>query len=69
MLSSQQRQFNSQFLDKEVEVLIEKYGERNSQVMGRSEHMQAVYMDQSLGAIGDIKKVKISCVGQNSLKV
>ncbi len=69
LLFSQQRQFNSQFLDKEVEVLIEKYGERNSQVMGRSEHMQAVYMDQSLGAIGDIKKVKISCVGQNSLKV
>jgi len=69
LLFSQQRQFNYQFLDKEVEVLIEKYGERNSQVMGRSEHMQAVYMDQSLGAIGDIKKVKISCVGQNSLKV
>ena len=69
LLFSQQRQFNSQFLDREVEVLIEKYGERNSQVMGRSAHMQAVYMDQSLGAIGDIKKVKISCVGQNSLKV
>ena len=69
LLSSQQRQFNSQFLDKEVEVLIEKFGERNSQVMGRSEHMQVVYMDQSLGTIGDIKKVKVSCVGQNSLKV
>jgi tRNA-2-methylthio-N6-dimethylallyladenosine synthase len=69
LLSSQQRQFNSQFLDKEIEVLIEKYGERKNQVMGRSEHMQSVYMDQSIGNIGDIKKVKISHVGQNSLKV
>jgi len=69
LLSSQQRQFNSQFLDKEVEVLIEKRGERDNQVMGRSEHMQSVYMDQSIGNIGDIKKVKISYVGQNSLKV
>ena len=69
LLSSQQRQFNSQFLDKEIEVLIEKCGERKNQVMGRSEHMQSVYMDQSVGNIGDIKKVKISYVGQNSLKV
>ena len=69
LLSSQQRQFNSQFLDKEVEVLIERRGERDNQVMGRSEHMQSVYMDQSIGNIGDIKKVKISYVGQNSLKV
>ena len=69
LLSSQQKQFNSQFLDKEVEVLIEKRGERDNQVMGRSEHMQCVYMDQSIGNIGDIKKVKISYVGQNSLKV
>ena len=69
LLSSQQKQFNSKFLDKEVEVLIEKRGERDNQVMGRSEHMQSVYMDQSIGNIGDIKKVKISYVGQNSLKV
>ena len=69
LLSSQQRQFNSQFLDKEIEVLIEKHGERNNQIMGRSEHMQSVYMDQNMGKIGDIKKVKISYVGQNSLKV
>ena len=69
LLFSQQRQFNSQFLDKEVEVLIEKRGERDNQVMGRSEHMQSVYMDQSIGNIGDIKKVKISYVGQNSLKL
>jgi len=69
LLSSQQRQFNSQFLDKEIEVLIEKHGERNNQIMGRSEHMQSVYMDQNIGNIGDIKKVKISYVGQNSLKV
>ena len=45
------------------------FGERKNQVMGRTEYMQSVYMDQSLGNIGDLKKVKISCVGQNSLMV
>ena len=66
LLSSQQRQFNSQFLNKEIDVLIEKYGERNNQIMGRSEHMQSVYMDQSIGNIGDIKKVKIYIFGKKT---
>ena len=56
-------------MGKEVEVLIEKTGGRDDQIMGRSQYMQSVYMNKNLGKIGEIKKVKISYAGKNSLKV
>ena len=69
ILFEQQEKYNSSFLGKKVEVLIEKTGGRNDQIMGRSQYMQPVYMDKNLGKIGEIKKVKISYAGKNSLKV
>ena len=63
------KKYNSSFLGKEVEVLIEKTGGRDNQIMGRSQYMQSVYMNKNLGKIGEIKKVKISYAGKNSLKV
>jgi tRNA-2-methylthio-N6-dimethylallyladenosine synthase len=69
ILFEQQEKYNSSFLGKEVEVLIEKTGGRDDQIMGRSQHMQSVYMNKDLGKIGEIKKVKISYAGKNSLKV
>ena len=36
--------------------------------MGRSEYMQSVYMNDNVGSIGDIKKIKVTHAGQNSLK-
>ena len=69
ILFEQQEKYNSSFLGKEVEVLIEKTGGRDDQIMGRSQYMQSVYMNKSLGKIGEIKKVKISYAGKNSLKV
>ena len=69
ILFEQQEKYNSSFLGKEVEVLIEKTGGRDDQIMGRSQYMQSVYMNKKLGKIGEIKKVKISYAGKNSLKV
>ena len=69
ILFEQQEKYNSSFLGKEVEVLIEKTGGRDDQIMGRSQYMQSVYMNKNLGKIGEIKKVKISYAGKNSLKV
>ena len=68
VLFSQQHKFNLKFLGNEVEVLIEKTGGRENQIMGRSEYMQSVYMNDNVGSIGDIKKIKVTHVGQNSLK-
>ncbi len=69
ILFEQQEKYNSSFLGKEVEVLIEKTGGRDDQIMGRSQYMQSVYMNKNLAKIGEIKKVKISYAGKNSLKV
>ena len=69
ILFEQQEKYNSSFLGKEVEVLIEKTGGRDDQSMGRSQYMQSVYMDKNSGKIGEIKTVKISHAGKNSLKV
>ena len=44
ILFEQQEKYNSSFLGKEVEVLIEKTGGRDDQIMGRSQYMQSVYM-------------------------
>ena len=68
VLFSQQHKFNLKFLGNEVEVLIEKTGGRENQIMGRSEYMQSVYMNDNVGSIGDIKKIKVTHAGQNSLK-
>ena len=69
ILFEQQEKYNSSFLGKEVEVLIEKTGGRDDQIMGRSQYMQSVHMNKNLGKIGEIKTVKISYAGKNSLKV
>ena len=57
ILFEQQEKYNSSFLGKEVEVLIEKTGGRDDQIMGRSQYMQSVYMNKNLGKIGEIKKL------------
>ena len=68
VLFSQQHKFNLKFIGNEVNVLIEKTGGRENQIMGRSEYMQSVYMNDNVGSIGDIKKIKVTHAGQNSLK-
>ena len=68
LLNTQQLEFNTNFLNKEIKVLLEKKGKSEDQIMGRSPEMQSVYMNSSIGNIGEIKKVKVNLVGQSSLK-
>jgi tRNA-2-methylthio-N6-dimethylallyladenosine synthase len=68
VLFSQQSKFNSKFVGKIVDVLIEKDGGRENQIMGKSQYMQSVYMNHNVGSIGEIKKIEVSHAGQNSLK-
>ena len=67
LLGLQQLEFNSKFLNKNITVLIEKTKTKFGQVMGRSPWMQSVYMDTEVGKIGDIKTVKVTLAGKNSL--
>ena len=67
LLGSQQLEFNSKFLNQNILVLIEKTKTKFGQVMGRSPWMQSVYMDKKEGKIGEIKTVKVTLAGKNSL--
>ena len=68
LLNKQKLEFNLKFLNKDVEVLIEKKGKLENQNMGRSPWMQTVYVDSQKSNIGDIKKVNINYAGLNSLR-
>ena len=68
LLNKQKLEFNLKFLNKYVEVLIEKKGKLENQNMGRSPWMQTVYVNSQKCNIGDIKKVKIDYSGLNSLR-
>jgi tRNA-2-methylthio-N6-dimethylallyladenosine synthase len=59
LLSQQQKECNQQFLDKTLEVLIEKKGRHDNQYVGRSEYMQAVSVNDGEKYLGKIVKVKI----------
>ena len=67
-LKKHQMDFNSKFLGKEIDVLIEKNGKINNQLIGRSPWMQSVNIDKSNFELGKIENVKVIFCGQNSLR-
>lgn len=67
LLNEQQLNFNKNCLDQEMDVLLEKPGRREGQLIARSPWLQSVIVDQSTGAIGDIVNVRITEAAPNSL--
>lgn len=67
LLRKQQMIFNLQKIGDEMEVIFEKPGKKNGQVIGKSPYMQSVVCDGSLDIIGEIMNVKIVDAKQNSL--
>ncbi|PCI02581.1 MAG: tRNA (N6-isopentenyl adenosine(37)-C2)-methylthiotransferase MiaB [Hyphomicrobiales bacterium] len=67
LLNEQQLTFNKNCLDQEMDVLLEKPGRREGQLIARSPWLQSVIVDQSTGPIGDIVKVRITEAAPNSL--
>lgn len=67
LLNEQQLNFNKNCLDQEMDVLLEKPGRREGQLIARSPWLQSVIVDQSTGSIGDIVKVRITEAAPNSL--
>lgn len=63
-----QQKFNNQFLGKTLKVLFEKKGKHEGQLIGRSEHMQAVFAETCQTNIGNIVEVKIIGVEPHSLR-
>ncbi|MBL4731544.1 MAG: tRNA (N6-isopentenyl adenosine(37)-C2)-methylthiotransferase MiaB [Rhizobiaceae bacterium] len=67
LLNQQQLDFNKNCLDSEMDVLLEKPGKREGQLIARSPYLQSVIVDRSVGSVGDIVRVKITEAAPNSL--
>jgi len=68
LIRQQTRDFNSSFLEKEINVLIEKQGLGVNRLTGRSSYLQSVHMDGDPSFIGEIVKAKIIKTRDNSLE-
>ncbi len=67
LLAEQQTAFNRNVIGKVVSVLLEKPGKYLGQLVGKSQYMQSVVINNINYKIGDIVKVLVTDVTQNSL--
>lgn len=67
MLRDHQQQFAEQCVGKEMDILLEKPGRKEGQLIGRSPFLQPVIVDAKSSQIGDIVPVRITRTGTNSL--
>lgn len=67
LVLDQQTAFNRSKVGTVMDVLFEKPGRRQGQVMGRSPFLQAVLFDADIARVGTIGRVAITGLGSNSL--
>ncbi len=66
-LYQQQKDFNESKIGKILSVLLEKPGKHPGQLVGKSEYMQSVIVENPQSKIGDVVNVMIKSATQNSL--
>ena len=67
LLNEQQQAFNRSCVGKTMEVLLEKPGRNDQQLIGRSPWLQSVVVPASCGQIGDLVTVVVTKDNANSL--
>lgn len=67
LITKQQREIQDSMVGKTVSVLFEKPGRLAGQMVGKSDYLHAVHVTDSSIKSGDIRKVRISESGPNSL--
>ncbi len=67
LIREQQTSFNSSFMGKEVEILLEKQGKKENQLVGKTPFMQSVHVEHENLKIGDLVKVKITEILTNTM--
>ena len=67
LLNRQQQSFNQDCVGKRIDILLEKPGKKEDQLIGRSPWLQSVVVDNHVGGIGDIVPVTVTAAGPNSL--
>lgn len=67
LLNDQQVAFNKNCIGRKMDILLEKKGRREGQLIGRSPWLQSVIVDEMLGKPGDLVHVEITEAAPNSL--
>lgn len=67
LLNEQQLAFNESCIGRSVDILLEKKGRKEGQLIGRSPWLQSIVVDDGLGNPGDMVQVKITGAAPNSL--
>ena len=68
ILNEQQLNFNRKFIGQKFDVLLERKGKKDNQLVGKSPYMQAVHVLSKDHKIGDIVKTHILAADKNSLE-
>ena len=68
ILNEQQFNFNSRFIGKSFDVLLERVGKKDNQLVGKSPYMQAIHVITKNYKIGDIVNINILSADKNSLE-
>ena len=68
ILNEQQLSFNNRFIGKSFDVLLERIGKKDNQLVGKSPYMQAVHVKTKNYKIGDVVKINILRADKNSLE-
>ncbi len=68
LLEQQRQAFNQASIGRRFDVLFEKPGRRDGQVIGRSPYMQSVFAEGPLAVVGGLVEVEIVAAGPNSLE-
>jgi tRNA-2-methylthio-N6-dimethylallyladenosine synthase len=67
LITAQQREAQKAMVGREVQVLYEKPGRQDGQMVGKSDHLHAVHVDHTEGKIGQLVRVRIAASMTNSL--
>tara|TARA_R110002072_G_scaffold51323_13_gene137756 strand:- start:5875 stop:7194 length:1320 start_codon:yes stop_codon:yes gene_type:complete len=67
LITQHQREIQQSMVGREVTVLVEKQGREPGQVVGKSEYLHAVHIEDATAKIGDVTKVRIVEAKTNSL--
>ncbi|MGI9481309.1 MAG: tRNA (N6-isopentenyl adenosine(37)-C2)-methylthiotransferase MiaB [Hyphomicrobiales bacterium] len=67
LLREQQSAFNQSCLGRNMQILLEKPGRFDGQLVGRSPYLQPVHLDAEMSQIGEIVNAQIDSIGANSL--
>ncbi|TGD63358.1 tRNA (N6-isopentenyl adenosine(37)-C2)-methylthiotransferase MiaB [Tabrizicola sp. WMC-M-20] len=67
LILDQQRAGQEAMVGREVTVLYEKAGRQPGQMVGKSDHLHAVHVDDATGRVGELARVRVVASAANSL--